>query len=197
MAHGNFNTNDPDTARFETEAMPFLDVLYHKALVLTRSPEDASDLVQETLLRAFKNFSSYTEGTNCKAWLFTIQYSIFVNKYRKAQREPDIVSFDELETGFERLLTDEQWPGVCATLAEPSVDWSAPEVSTALAELPESFRTAVLLVDVEGLTYEEAAAVVDCPVGTLRSRMFRARRILFIQLRDYAQRVGVIRRQHV
>ena len=176
--------------------MPFMDALYHKALVLTRTPEDAGDLVQETFLRAFKNFSSYTGGTNCKAWLFTIQYSIFVNKYRKAQREPDLVSFDELETGFERLLTDEQWPGVCTAFAEPSVDWSAPEVGGALTELPEIFRTAVLLVDVEGLTYEEAAGVVDCPVGTLRSRLFRARRILFVKLRDYAQRVGVIRRHH-
>ena len=130
-------------------------------------------------------------------WLFTIQHSIFVNKYRKAQREPNIVSFDELETDFERLLTDEQWPGVCATLAEPGVDWSAPEVSGALTELPENFRMAVLLVDVDGLTYEEAAGVVDCPVGTLRSRLFRARRILFLKLRDYAERVGVIRRHHV
>ena len=195
MADDNAIAHDLSTARFEAEALPFLDALYHKALVLTRTPEDASDLVQETFLRAFKNFSSYTGGTNCKAWLFTIQYSIFVNQYRKAQREPDLVSFDELETDFERLLTDEQWPGVCATLAEP--DWSAPEVSGALTELPENFRTAVLLVDVDGLTYEEAAGVVDCPVGTLRSRLFRARRILFLKLRDYAERTGVIRRHHV
>ena len=197
MADGNFNTNDPDTARFEAEALPFMDALYHKALVLTRSPEDASDLVQETFLRAYKKFSSYAAGTNCKAWLFTIQYSIFVNKYRKAQREPDIVSFDELETDFERLLTNEQWPDVCVSLGEPDVNWSAPEVSGALTELPENFRMAVLLVDVDGLTYEEAAGVVDCPVGTLRSRLFRARRILFLKLRDYAERVGVIRRHHV
>ena len=177
--------------------MPHLDALYHKALVLTRTPEDAGDLVQETFLRAYKKFSTYTTGTNCKAWLFTIQYSIFVNKYRKTQREPDLVSFDELEAGFDRLLTDEQWAGTCATLGESPVDWSAPEVSSALNELPETFRTAVLLVDVEGLTYEEAAGVVECPVGTLRSRLFRARRILFLKLRDYAERVGVIRRHHV
>ena len=183
-------------ARFESEALPFMGTLYHKALVLTRRAEDASDLEQETYLRAFRNYSSFTAGTNCKAWLFTIQYSIFVNKYRKSQREPEVVSFDELETEFARLLTDEQWEGVCATLAEPAMDWSAPEVSGALTELPESFRAAVLLVDVEGLTYEEAAGVVGCPVGTLRSRLFRARRILFVKLRDYAQRVGVIRRQH-
>ena len=197
MADPQLNADALSAARFEAEAMPHLDALYHKALVLTRTPEDASDLVQETFLRAYKNFSGYAAGTNCKAWLFTIQYSIFVNKYRKAQREPDMVSFDELETDFERLLTDEQWAGACATLAEPDVNWSAPEVSGALADLPESFRTAVLLVDVEGLTYEEAAAVVECPVGTLRSRLFRSRRILFLKLRDYAERVGVIRRHHV
>ncbi len=197
MVDSTLKADDLSAAQFGAEAMPHLDALYHKALVLTRSPEDADDLVQETFLRAYKKFSSYTVGTNCKAWLFTIQYSIFVNKYRQAQREPDVVSFDELEADFERLLTDEQWAGACATLAEPSVDWSAPEVSTALTELPENFRAAVLLVDVEGLTYEEAAAVVACPVGTLRSRLFRARRILFLKLRDYAERVGVIRRHHV
>ena len=196
MADGISNANDTAATRFEAEALPFMNSLYHKALVLTRRPEDASDLVQETFLRAYRSFASFTEGTNCKAWLFTIQYSIFVNKYRKSQREPEVVSFDELEAEFARLLTDEQWEGVCATLAEPAVDWSAPEVSGALTELPESFRAAVLLVDVEGLTYEEAAGVVGCPVGTLRSRLFRARRILFVKLRDYAQRVGVIRRQH-
>ena len=163
MADGNFNANDTATARFEAEALPFMDSLYHKALVLTRRPEDASDLVQETFLRAYRSFASFTAGTNCKAWLFTIQYSIFVNKYRKSQREPEVVSFDELETEFARLLTDGQWEGVCATLAEPAVDWSAPEVSGALAHYiilwPETHRGELATA----CSYDEAwIRVGDC-----------------------------------
>ncbi len=177
-------------ARFESAALPFMDALYHKALVLTRRPEDASDLVQETYLRAYRNFASFTEGTNCKAWLFTIQYSIFVNKYRKAQREPDTVSLDELDAAFEHVLADENWDADFATLTGSELDWQEPEVSDALGKLPEEFRSAVLLVDVEELSYEEAAGVLACPIGTLRSRLARARRILFVALRDYARARG-------
>ena len=181
------------TARFEAAALPFMDALYNKAFHLTRRPEDASDLVQETFLRAYKNFSSFTEGTNCKAWLFTILYSIFVNKYRKTQREPDHVSLDELEETYHRTLADDGWQSEFAALAESELNWQGPEVSRALAKLPESFRSAVLLVDVEEMNYEEAAAVLACPVGTLRSRLFRARRLLFLELHDYARQQGFIR----
>ena len=176
-------------SRFEAEAMPFMDALYHKALRLTRSPDDASDLVQETCLRAYRAFASYQEGTNCKAWLFTIQYSIFVNKYRKERREPETVSMDEMEETFHLALSDDRWDADFAAMA----DWKGPEVSEALDKLPEDFRAAVLLVDVEELTYEEAAGVMNCPVGTLRSRLFRARRMLFLELRDYARKTGFIR----
>jgi RNA polymerase sigma-70 factor (ECF subfamily) len=196
MRDGELNVCDAMAARFEAAALPYLDSLYHKAMVLTRRPEDASDLVQETFLRAYRSFDSFTEGTNCKAWLFTIQYSIFVNQYRKARREPEKVSFDEFDEGFDRLLADEPWTDACTALAEPTLDWTSPEVRAALEKLPETFRMAVLLVDVEGLTYEEASGVVVCPVGTLRSRLFRARRILFVELQDYARRMGLIRRQH-
>jgi RNA polymerase sigma-70 factor (ECF subfamily) len=186
-------SNSPaDTADFEAVALPFLDALYGKALHLTRSPADASDLVQETFLRAYRAFSSFTPGTNCKAWLFTIQYSIFVNQYRKSQREPDLVSMDDLEEHFHRTLADENWAGDFS-----GVDWQGPEVNAALGKLPENFRTAVLLVDVEGLNYEEAAGVLACPVGTLRSRLFRARKILFLELRDYARQTGFIREPQV
>ena len=94
MASSFTNENETAAARFEATALPFMNALFNKALHLTRSPEDASDLVQETYLRAYRTFSSFTEGTNCKAWLFTILYSIFINKYRKAQREPETVSMD-------------------------------------------------------------------------------------------------------
>ena len=197
MASSSPNECDNTAARFEAVALPFLDALHRKAWHLTRRPEDASDLVQETFLRAYRTFENFTEGTNCRAWLFTILYSIFVNKYRKEQREPDLVSMDELEEAHHRELADPAWDGEFAALAGKELDWQGPEISAALGKLPEEFRSAVLLVDVEEFTYEEAAAVLNCPVGTLRSRLFRARRVLFVELRDYARRMGFIQRQQV
>ena len=186
--------NEPDTpsARFEAVALPFMNALHGKALHLTRRPEDAADLVQETYLRAYRTFANFIEGTNCKSWLFTILYSIFINRYHKTRREPDMVSMDELEAVYQRVLADPQWDDDFVSLAAAQVDWQEPEVSRALGKLPDDFRAAVLLVDVEELTYEEAAAVLNCPVGTLRSRLFRARRVLFVELRDYARKKGLI-----
>ena len=184
--------NEPDTpsARFEAVALPFMNALYGRALHLTRKPEDAGDLVQETYLRAYRTFANFIEGTNCKAWLFTILYSIFINRYHKTRREPDMVSMDELEAVYQRVLADPQWDDDFVSLADAQVDWQGPEVSRSLGKLPEDVRAAVLLVDVEELSYEEAAAVLSCPVGTLRSRLFRARRVLFVELRDYARKMG-------
>jgi RNA polymerase sigma-70 factor (ECF subfamily) len=193
MASSSANENETDAARFEAAALPFTGALYNKALHLTRRPEDARDLVQETYLRAYRTFSSFKEGTNCKAWLFAILHSIFVNKYRKEQGEPDTVSIDELEERFHRTLADRDWE-TNFTALRSELDWQEPEVKHALAKLPQDFRSAVLLVDVEGFTYEEAAAVLDCPVGTLRSRLFRARRMLFLELNDYARRMGFLRK---
>jgi len=197
MASSFPNENEADAAKFEAAALPFMDALYKQALHLTRHPQDAGDMVQETYLRAYRTFSSFKEGTNCKAWLFTILHSIFVNKYRKEQSEPDTISIDELEQRFHRTLADRDWETNFAALAGSELDWQQPEVNHALAQLPQDFRSAVLLVDVEGFTYEEAAAAMDCPVGTLRSRLFRARRMLFLQLYDYAQKMGFIRRPPV
>ena len=197
MASSYSHESATTAVRFERAALPLMDALYHKALVLTRRPEDARDLVQETYLRAYRNFASFTDGTNCKAWLFMIQYSIFVNKYRKARREPDTISIEELDAAFEQALADENWDADFATLAGSALDWQEPEVREALARLPEDFRSAVLLVDVEELSYEEAAGVLACPIGTLRSRLARARRILFVALREYAQARGFFRGGHV
>ena len=183
-------------ARFQSAALPFMDALYYKALHLTRRPEDASDLVQETFLRAFRTYANFAEGTNCKAWLFTIQYSIFVNKYRKAQREPDTVSLDEMDAAFRHEMEDQNWEASVAAFSDSDLDWQSPEVDEALTKLPEGFRSAILLVDVEELSYEEAATVLDCPVGTLRSRLSRARRMLFVELREYARTKGFLREAH-
>ena len=190
MSFSGANEPEPASARFEAVALPCMDALHRKALHLTRRPEEASDLVQETFLRGYRTFGNFAEGTNAKAWLFTILYSIFINQYRKDQRAPDTVSMDELEEVFHQTLADPDWEANFIALVDSEPDWSGPEVRTALDQLPESFRTAILLVDVEELTYEEAAAVVSCPVGTLRSRLFRARRVLFVALRDYARRMG-------
>ena len=188
MASESPNPDESAAARFEAAALPWMGALHHKALALTQRPAEAADLVQETYLRAFRSFSSFTEGTNCKAWLFTIQYSIFVNKYRKAQREPEVLSIDELDATFQRALEGPDWENDFAGL-----DWREPEVDAALGKLPEDFRAAVLLVDVEELSYEEAAGVLACPVGTLRSRLSRARRMLFTELREYARTRGFLR----
>ena len=193
MASSSPNDKQTAAARFEAAALPFMDALYNQALRLTRHSEDASDIVQETYLRAYRTFANFKEGTNCKAWLFTILYSIFVNKYRKHQREADTVSIEELEQTFHRTLADGDWEtNFVATTSE--LDWQEPELNHALAKLPEHFRSAVMLVDVQGFTYEEAAGALECPVGTVRSRLFRARRMLFLELKDYARRMGLMRR---
>ena len=192
MAATSTDKNQAAADRFEAVALPFMNALYSKALHLTRRPEDAADLVQETYLRACRTFANFTEGTNGKAWLFTILYSIFINKYRKTQREPETVSMDEWEATHYRELADPAWDGEFAALAGSEQEWEGPEIAGALGKLPEAFRAAALLVDVEQLTYEEAAAVLNCPVGTLRSRLFRARRVLFAELRDYARQKGFI-----
>jgi RNA polymerase sigma-70 factor (ECF subfamily) len=180
-------------AQFEATALPFMRSIYNTALYLTRRPEDASDLVQETYLRAYRTFSNFTPGTNCKAWLFTIMYSVFVNKYRKEQREPESVSIEELEEKFHRSLAAAEWDPYFVQ----NTGVMAPEVDEALNRLPESFRLAVLLVDVEEMSYEESATILNCPMGTLRSRLFRARKLLFLELQPYAQRKGYGQRSQI
>ncbi len=183
-----------ERSRFEALAMPCLGALRSTALRLTRRAEDAADLVQETFLRAYRTFSNFTPGTNGKAWLFTIMYSIFVNAYRKGRREPETVSLHELEARFERSLDIPDWKAHLEVLQNPNLNLKGSEVEQALQRLPESFRLVVLLVDVEGLSYEEAAAVTQSPVGTLRSRLFRGRKMLALELGDYARRMGYVRR---
>src|SRR5262249_291416 len=123
MASTFANNRDAGAARFEAMAMPFMNSLYNKALYLTCRPEDAADLVQETYLRAFRTFANFVEGTNGKAWLFTILYSIFINKYRKGQREPETISIDELEESYHRELAHPAWDEEFAALAGLEQEW--------------------------------------------------------------------------
>jgi RNA polymerase sigma-70 factor, ECF subfamily len=170
--------------RFEETALPFLRAIHSVAWRLTHDAEEARDLVQETCLRAYRTFEGFRAGTNCKAWLLTILYSIFVNRYRKKRRQPRTISIEELEKQFPTRVESAPSDRLSDRL------WSDREVEEALAALPEDFRSAVLLVDVGELTYEEAAAALACPVGTVRSRLFRARKALFVSLQDYARRAG-------
>jgi len=178
--------------RFEEVALPLLGPLYGAAVRMT-DRERAADLVQETCLRAYRTFANFTPGTNAKAWLFTIMYSVFVNTYRKARREPTVVSLDELEARFDRTLDVPDATGLVEILRNPELDWKGSEADQALQRLPEEFRLAVLLVDVEELSYEEAAAVAHCPMGTLRSRLFRGRKMLWLELQDYARKRGYVK----
>ncbi|MBI3492153.1 MAG: sigma-70 family RNA polymerase sigma factor [Acidobacteria bacterium] len=162
---------------FEREALPHLDAVYSFALRLTRRREDAHDLTQETFLRAFERFRGFTPGTNCKAWLFTITYSIFVNQYHRDRREPVFVGVDDRERSVPVSAPRER--------LTPARAVAEADIEEALAQLPEDFRSTVMLVDAEGVSYEEAAHVLSCPVGTVRSRLFRARKMLAAHLRDY------------
>jgi RNA polymerase sigma-70 factor (ECF subfamily) len=176
-------------ARFEATALPFMRAVYSFALRLARRPEDARDLVQETYLRAYRTFDNFLPGTNCKAWLFTILYSIFVNRYHRERRAPVTISVEELEEKFHRSLAAPDRTGSVVSAGSPP-EWTDGEVETAFEQLPENFRSVVLLVDVEELTYEEAAEALGCPVGTVRSRLSRARKALFVALQDHARRAG-------
>ena len=170
-------------ALFEATALPFAAALYNTALRLTGEAPDASDLVQETFLRAYRTFENFAPATNCKAWLLTILYSIYINQRRRAQHAEIALPPDELELAFER---DSQEEG---RLPEPDEGWG-PEVERAVRALPEPLRAAVLMVDVAQLPYEEAAVALGWPIGTLRSRLFRARKRLYTALEGYARTTG-------
>lgn len=179
-------------AQFEEAALPLMGSLYSAALYLARRPADAEDLVQDTYLRAYRNFEDFAPGTNCKAWMLKILHSIFVNKARKAQREPRAATVEDLEQRYQR------WLQPSGSSFSPMPGSSEPGLSPRLVEilhqLPEVFLSAVVLVDVEELSYEEAAAALGCPVGTVRSRLFRARRLLFAALRAHAEEMGYLKR---
>jgi RNA polymerase sigma-70 factor, ECF subfamily len=173
---------------FEVEAMPHMTALHNFALRLCRDPDDAADLVQETMLKAFRFFDKFERGTNCKAWLFRILKNSYINRYRKTSKEPDTVGYDVVEDFYETVRD----PNIAASAPEEEVFASAmdDEVAKAIEELPEEFRTVVILCDIEQFTYEEIAEFVDCPIGTVRSRLHRARKMLAASLYEYARARG-------
>jgi len=183
-------TKEDAAARFERDVSPFLQSLYGGALRMTRNPADAEDLVQESMLKAFAAFGSFTEGTNLKAWLFRILTNTYINQYRKKQRAPLQTSADELTDG--QLNEVGENLGLRSAEAEAMAKLADGEIVDALAALPDDFRMAVYLVDIEGFSYKEAAEIMDTPVGTVMSRLSRGRKQLRELLREYATERGFI-----
>ncbi|HKC48866.1 MAG TPA: sigma-70 family RNA polymerase sigma factor [Gemmatimonadales bacterium] len=177
-------------AGFEREALVHLDALYRVALRLTGNASDAEDLVQETMLRAYRSWDRYTPGTNAKGWLLTILRHLFINEYRRRSRHPETVDVDTIEPFA--LFQEVQEEDPQGAFFDKIVD---DEVLRAVDQLPEAFREAVTLSDVEGLSYEEVAKVLDVPVGTVKSRLYRGRRLLQAKLYEYAVSMGYIKGQ--
>lgn len=173
---------------FKSEMMPHLDSMYNFALRLTMDPTDAEDLVQDSVVKAFRFFHSYEKGTNAKAWLFRILKNSYINNYRKKSKRPNEVDYDEVSTFYETIRADQT---DTSDLEERMYrDMLDDTVTKALESIPEDFRSVVLLCDVEGFTYEEIANMLDVPIGTIRSRLHRGRNLLRASLEEYARNRG-------
>lgn len=173
---------------FEKEFLPHMDALFNFGYHLTYNEEDANDLVQETFMKAFRFVDSYEEGSNAKAWLFKILKNAFINEYRKKSKRPNKVDFEDIVNYHDSEDTD--LAGTLDLRQEIFRDMIGDEVMTALNALPVDFRTVILLCDIEGFTYEEMARIIDIPIGTVRSRLHRARNMIKDKLKSYAQNLG-------
>ena len=177
------------TLRFERDALAFTDQLYSAALRYTKNPHDAKDLVQDTYLKAFASFHQFEPGTNLKAWLYRVLTTTFINSYRKAQRQPLIANteIEDWQLAASASHTSNQGKSAEVEALEKLPD---SDVKRALQEIPEDFRIAVYLADVEGFSYKEIAEIVGVPTGTVMSRLHRGRKALRILLAEYAKELG-------
>ncbi len=176
------------TEEFKREALPHIGILRNYAYKMTGNELDADDLLQETYLRAFRFFHKFEKGTNCKAWLFRIMKNLFINNYRKNQKSPGKVDYEEIENFFENIKSDaldssDLQEKVFSNLLDD-------QVTVALNSLQDDFKTVIILCDLEGLSYEEISEFVQCPIGTVRSRLHRARKLLAQKLYKYAKAKG-------
>lgn len=185
-------TPEERAERFERDALPLLDTLYAGAMRMTRNPDDASDLVQETVERAYRSFHQFKPGTNLKAWLFRILTNTYINGYRKKQRQPIQSSTDDVEDWQMAQAESHTSNGLRSAEAEALDRLPDGDIKNALAEIPEEFRLAVYLADVEGFAYKEIADIMGTPVGTVMSRLHRGRHQLRDKLEDYARERGFI-----
>ncbi len=182
------NTISKKQEAFNDEIIPHLDSLYNFALRLTTDHSDAEDLVQDTIVKAFRFFDSYEKGTNAKAWLFRILKNSFINNYRKSQKKPQSVDYDEVSSYYESVRAERTDTSDLENIIFRNL--MDDNFTNALAKLPEDFRTVVLLCDVDGFTYEEISNMLDVPIGTIRSRLHRGRNLLKTELYEYAKKRG-------
>ncbi len=182
---------DPRHKDFEQQILPHMEILYNYALRMIGNKDDAKDLLQETFLKAFRFWNKFEQGTNLRAWLFRIMKNTYINIYRKEAKEPDKVDYNDIESYYDLIRDQNSDDNDLQTkIFGQLLD---DDVSNALESLPEEFRTVVILCDIEGLTYEEIAEFSQIPVGTVRSRLHRGRKLLYAKLYDYAKGRGFIK----
>jgi RNA polymerase sigma-70 factor (ECF subfamily) len=188
------NSTQSKQSLFEQEALPHMNALYSFAVRLCRDRDDASDLLQETFLKGFRFFDKFETGTNCKAWLFRILKNTYINQYRKDKKEPDTIEYDTIEEFYDLIRSESsESTDLQKRIFDNLLD---DEISIALDSLPESFRTAIILCDLEGMSYDEISEILECPIGTVRSRLHRARNILASKLIKYAKNRGYDTQQY-
>ncbi len=181
--------NQRSQIEFEKQMLPHLDALYRSALSMTKNPGDAEDLVQETFVRAFQFFAQFQGGTNARAWLFRIMTNLYINSYRKKTREPDRVSYDEMEDFYlYNRLSDAQTSGIAASPEDVILTQvQAEAIRDAIDKLPDEYRETVVLADINEFSYQEIAEMLDIPIGTVRSRLSRGRRLVQKSLWAYTE----------